>query len=85
MTRKCIAENIFQNCDITLLLFYRLSRSHIDVGDRHETEVINIKNCHSGLGKLYANLDNRIVSFSFCLSLKVLIHGICIGRCKSTG
>lgn len=27
-----------------------LSRSHNDVGNRHETEVINIKNCHSGLG-----------------------------------
>ncbi|CAH3030700.1 unnamed protein product, partial [Porites evermanni] len=27
-------------------------RLQVDIRDRHETEVINIKNCHSGLGEL---------------------------------
>lgn len=32
-----------------------LSRSRVDIGDRHETEVINIKNCHGGLGEFFVD------------------------------
>jgi len=47
-----------------------LSRSHIDVGDRHETEVINIKNCHSGLGKHFFNVNRYVIFIDLGIELR---------------
>lgn len=38
------------------MLFYNFFRSRLGIEDRNETEVINFKNCHSGLGKFISSL-----------------------------